>query len=338
MSSEPARSSAAFESLRVRLAALIEQSPRSGPMVIASVVGFVTGVGAVVFLWLIGVVEWLILDQLFGRALADMPGWLILFAPALGGLLVAPIVMRLAPETRGGGVPEVIMAVEVDRARIRPRVGPLKALASALTLGSGGSGGTEGSIVQIGSTFGSTVGQWLRLSDENTRLLLASGAAAGVAAVFNAPIAGVFFALEVILRRFSTRNFSVVVLASVVGTTTAVTFRGDDPVLLVPAYGLGHPSEILLYALLGALCAGAAVLFTRVLYAVDVAARRQRTVPPLLMPAAGGLVVGVLGLWHSGALGLGDAATDAALMGDMGVQTMVLLFGLKMATTVTTLA
>ncbi|MDA1010739.1 MAG: chloride channel protein, partial [Chloroflexi bacterium] len=172
----------------------------------AAVVGGVTGLVAVLFLELIDFATWLFYDQLFGNLLAGLPWWAVLLAPALGGLLVAPIVMRWAPEARGGGVPDVIIAVETRRSRIRHRVAPAKILASALTIGSGGSGGTEGPIVQIGSSIGSTVARWLRLSEENTRLLLASGAAAGVAAIFNAPIAGVFFALEVILRRFNARN------------------------------------------------------------------------------------------------------------------------------------
>lgn len=329
---------AGIDSVRTRLAAFVEQSPRSGPMVVAAIVGGVTGLVAVVFLELIDLVEWLIVDQLFGAALDGAPSWLIFLAPALGGLLVAPIVMRWVPEARGGGVPDVIIAVETRRSRIRPRVAIGKAIASALTIGSGGSGGTEGPIVQIGSTFGSTVGQMLRLSEENTRLLLASGAAAGVAAIFNAPIAGVFFALEVILRQFSTRNFSVVVLASVVGTVTAVAFRGDSPVLLVPPYQLTHPAEILLCALLGGLAAVAAIAFTRALYLAEELGRRQRRIPPLLMPAAGGILVGLIGLWHTGALGIGDQVTDAALVGGLSVQTMLLLLVLKMVSTVITLS
>jgi chloride channel protein, CIC family len=307
-------------------------------MSVAALVGFVSGLGAVAFLEAIEAAEWLFGDLIGGRLLGGLPGWLVFLLPALGGLLVAPIVMRWVPEARGGGVPDVIISVETRRSRIRPRVAPGKLLASALTIGSGGSGGTEGPIVQIGASLGSGVGQALRLSEENTRLLLASGAAAGVAAVFNAPIAGVFFALEVILRRFNARNFSVVVLASVIGTVTAVAFRGDDPALSIPAYGVEQPFEIALYAVLGALAAIVAVGFTRGLYAAEGLARRQRLIPPLLLPATGGLLVGLLGLWHSGALGIGEAVTDAALLGDLAVETMLLLLGLKLATTILTLA
>ena len=326
-----------LRSLRARVTGLVEQSPRTGPMVVAAFVGAITGMVAVLFLELIEFTTWIIYDQLFGNLMGDLPSWVVFLAPALGGLLVAPIVMRWAPEARGGGVPDVIIAVETRRSRIRHRVAFAKAIASALTIGSGGSGGTEGPIVQIGSSLGSTVARVLQLSEENTRLLLASGAAAGVAAIFNAPIAGVFFALEVILRRFTARNFSVVVLGSVVGTVTAVAFRGDAPALVIPAYQLQHPAEILLYALLGAVAAIAAIGFTRALYFVEGIARRQRRVSPLLLPAAGGVVVGLVGLVNPDALGIGVDATDRALVGDMAVGAMALLFGLKLLTTVATL-
>ena len=307
-------------------------------MLVAALVGAVAGIGAVVFLKLIDFVEWLIIDQIFDGLFANFPWWFILFAPALGGLIVGPIVKLFAPEAKGHGVPEVMNAVETRGGRIRPRVAAAKAVASAFTLGSGGSGGTEGPIVQIGSAFGSTVGQYLRLSDETTKLLVASGAAGGIAAVFNAPIAGVFFALEVILRRFTTRNFSVVVLASVVATITAVAFRGDAPVLRIPQYGLQTPGELVLYLILGGLCGGAAVGFTRLLYMGEEIAERQKLIPSIVLPAVGGLCVGLLGLWHSGALGTGDAATDGALIGNLAAREMVLLFFLKAATTIFTLA
>ena len=128
----------------------------------------------------------------------------MLLVPALGGLLVAPITLRLVHETRGQGVSEVMFAMETSGGRIRAIVAPAKAIATALTLGSGGSAGREGPVTQIGAGLGSMVGQLLRLSDDNVLLLAASGVAGGVSAMFNAPIADVFFALEVVLRDFNT--------------------------------------------------------------------------------------------------------------------------------------
>jgi CIC family chloride channel protein len=235
-------------------------------MAVASLVGLAAGLGAVGFAELIRAVHWFFVDLIVGDWLSALPDWRVLIAPALGAILVGPITRIFAPETRGHGVPEVMLAVETRGGRIRPRVATATSVAAALTIGSGGSVGREGPIVQIGSAFGSTVGQWLRLSEENVKLLVAAGAAGGIAATFNAPIAGVFFSLEVILRRFNTRNFSVVVLASVIATATAVALRGDAPAIAIPGYRLEHAVEIPFYAVLGGVAALGGVAFIHVLY------------------------------------------------------------------------
>ena len=144
-----------------------------------------------------------------------LPGlgiWFVVLAPVVGGLVYGPLIARFAREAKGHGVPEVMLAVSENGGRIRPRVAAVKALASAICIGSGGSVGREGPIVQIGSALGSTVGQVLRLPESRLRLLVACGAAGGISATFNAPIAGVFFALELILRDFEVESFGVVVL------------------------------------------------------------------------------------------------------------------------------
>jgi len=130
------------------------------------------------------------------------PWYLRIAIPAFGGLVIGPVVYFLAREAKGHGVPEVMEAVAIRGGRIRPRVSVVKALASAICIGSGGSVGREGPIVQIGSSFGSAVGQWMKLSEDWIRTLVACGAAGGISATFNAPIGGVFFALEIILGRF----------------------------------------------------------------------------------------------------------------------------------------
>ena len=230
-------------------------------------------------------------------------------------------------------MPEVLVAVETEGGRIRPRVTLVKSLASALCVGSGGSVGKEGPIMQIGSSIGSALGQALRLGEEHVRLLVASGTAGGIAATFNAPIAGVFFALEVVLRRFSTRNFSVVVLSAVVATMVAAAFYGNAPAIPIPEYRLESAVEIPLYALLGALCAGVAVIFIRVLYWCEDHFEALRFPPKLALPAAGGLLVGAIGLIDAGALGLGDAPVDDALFGNAALDAMALLLVLKIAAT-----
>ncbi|MDA0256172.1 MAG: chloride channel protein [Chloroflexi bacterium] len=314
--------------LRKRLAAQIDGSSRAAPLLLAAFVGLATGLGAVAFTTLIDGVHALIFDLLWEDLLGSAR-WSLLLMPAIGALLVGPIIVLFAREAKGHGVPEVMLAVATRGGRIRARVAVAKAAASALTIGSGGAAGKEGPIVQIGAAIGSSIGRWLLLSEDTLRLLVAAGAAAGIAATFNAPIAGVFFALEVILRNFNTRNFSVVVLASVVATVTAVMLRGNDPAITIPAYELEHPAEVGLYALLGALCAVVAVGFIRLLYWSEDSFARLRVPPEILMPVVGGLIVGALALWDAGLLGLDDATTEQVLRGDesFGRMARLLLLG-----------
>ena len=201
-----------------------------------------------------------------------LPGvgmWFVVLAPVVGALLYGPLVARFAPEARGHGVPEVMLAVAERGGRIRPQVPVVKALASALCIGSGGSVGREGPIVQIGSALGSVAGQLARLPPRRLRLLVACGAAGCIAATFNAPIAGVFFALEVILGDFETQSFGVVVLSSVTASALARAVFGSDSFLHLPSFTLVSPFELVLYAELGALAGAIGVLFIRVLYGTE---------------------------------------------------------------------
>ncbi len=223
--------------------------------------------------------------------------------------------------------------METKQGRIAPQVSLTKAVASALTVGSGGSAGREGPIIQIGASIGSSVAQVLRLSDENMRLLLASGAAGGIAATFNAPIAGVFFALEVVLRSFSTKNFSVVVLASVVATVTAVSFRGDDPTILIPEVGLKHAIEIAFYAGLGVLAGVTSVAFIRLLYWTGDQFAALPYPPAMLLPALGGLAVGLLALENQGILGTSSGTLDELLTEETAVRAALALLALKLVAT-----
>ena len=302
-------------------------------MMLAVIVGLAAGLGSAGFAALIDGIDWFFFDLIYEDALGDLGAWRLILIPALGALLVGPITQIFAPEARGHGVPEVMLAVETRGGRIRPRVAIAKSFASALSIGSGGSVGKEGPIVQIGSAFGSTLGQVLRLSDDTVRLLVASGAAGGVAGTFNAPIAGVFFALEVILRRFTTRNFSVVVLSAVVATVVAATFQGDEPAIPVPDYQLESAFEIPLYALLGVVSAIAAVAFIKLLYWSEDRFEELPFPPLVLMPVVGGLAVGALGLIDRGVLGLGEGTMDEALNEQTAARAMALLFVLKVAAT-----
>jgi CIC family chloride channel protein len=189
------------------------------------------------FRWLIYAIQRLF----FGESAQLLPSWglvRVIPLPAIGGLLVGFPTYSFAREARGHGVPEVMLAVAAQRGRIRPRVAVIRSLASALCIGSGGSTGREGPIVQIGSVLGSTLGQLLALPEGAARLLVACGAAGGIAATFSAPISGVVLASEVILRRSETRAFGLIVLPSVAATAVARSVWGDAVPSMVPPHQL----------------------------------------------------------------------------------------------------
>ncbi len=303
--------------------------------------GLGAGAGAIVFRELISAFDWLFFGQLADKGLSGLDDWRVVLVPVIGGLLVGPIIYFFAREAKGHGVPEVMLAVETEGGRIRPRVAVVKSLASALCIGSGGSVGREGPIVQIASAIASTLGQIARLREDNVRLLVAAGAAGGISATFNAPIAGVFFALEVILRHFNVRNFSVVVLSSVVADAIGHAYFGDHPAFLIPRYRLESALELPLYALLGILAAVAALAFILILYKSEDTFDRL-ALPEWTKAAMGGLGMGLLGLWFVDLFGVGygsgpsQSAIPSALAGDRPLQVLIALAGLKiLATSVT---
>ena len=191
----------------------------------ALVVGVVAGFGAVGFRWLIFAFTWLATGhQQFGQQgrigslhLPWFGVWFLLLIPVLGGLIYGPLIQRFAREARGHGVPEVMLAVAENGGRIRPQVSIVKALASAICIATGGSVGREGPIVQIGSAFASTLGQWVRMSETRLRIIVACGAAAGISATFNAPLTGLFFGFEIILGEFSLDALFATILSAVSG-------------------------------------------------------------------------------------------------------------------------
>ncbi len=291
---------ALFKFVSEYLKRLIDQGkipPEIVLMITAFIVGLTTGIGAVVFRYLINAVEWVgynlipSMTEEWGRAY-------VIFVPAIGGLLVGLLVYFFAREAKGHGVPEVMEAVALRGGRIRPVVAVVKSLASAISIGSGGSVGREGPIVQIGSALGSTIGQALKLSDDRVSNLVACGAAGGIAATFNAPIAGVIFALEVILGgRFSVRYFSSVVIASVTASVVGRAVFGDTPAFAIPfEYGISSFWEYLLYPVLGILAAVSGVIFVRLLYASEDFFDEWGFVPEWVKPAIGGVLLGVLAL------------------------------------------
>jgi CIC family chloride channel protein len=269
-------------------------APREGLvlLVMAVVVGVATGLAAVLFIRLIAFIQ----IFFYGGGEKILPAlgriWIIV-VPVIGGLLVGPIIAKFAVEAKGHGVPEVMQALILRGGRIRPRVALAKVIASALCIGTGGSAGREGPIVQVGSALGSSVGQWLHLSDERIKNLVACGAAAGIAATFNAPIAGVVFAIEVLLSELQVAVFGNVVVSAVAASIVSQVFLGDRPAFEIPGYVMQSPWEILLYVFLGLLAALVGILFIRMLYYTEDVFDRL-AIPLWLKPAVGSLLLGIL--------------------------------------------
>jgi len=304
----------------------------------AVAVGALTGLAAIGLFELIRAVQWLAIGSAGPAAelLPSLPAWRVLLAPALGGALVG-LVGLFSREVRGHGVPEVMEAVALHGGRLRRRVALTKALASALTIGSGGSVGREGPIVQIGAGVGSTLAQWLALPADRMRTLTAAGAAGGIAASFNAPIAGSFFALEVIARNFAAPTFGPVVLCAVFATIVSRAYFGDAPAFRVPPLETRPAFEAPLSLVLGAFCGLVAAAFTALLARLERVAAGAR-IPAALKPAAGGLLLGALLLASPHLFGVGHATMDATLRGELPIATLVLLLLLKPLATSITLA
>ncbi|HLG41881.1 MAG TPA: chloride channel protein [Planctomycetota bacterium] len=292
-------------------------------------VGAAVALTAVFLIWSIESLEHLWLgDQAKWR-----PGIWVFLLPAAGGLIVGPLFAWLCREAKGHGVPEVMISVSREGGRIERRVSVVKTAASIVTIGSGGSAGPEGPIVHVGSALASTFGQTFKVPAENLRLLVACGAAAGISATFNAPIAGALFASEVILREFNVPSFTSVVLSSVTATAVSRAILGDHPTFTIPEYAIVSPVELGFYAVLGILCALASVLFIRMVYLVEDGFERLRPIPAWLRPAIGGLLVGLIGLWNAGIYGSGYTVIDSTLNSGLLLQALLALFALKLIAT-----
>jgi CIC family chloride channel protein len=320
------------------------RSARAGLLGLSLVVGVGAGLGAVAFRYMI---KWLT-ELLSGYAdyagrghVANphVPGlgrWFVVLAPVVAGLLYGPLVYRFAREARGHGVPEVMVAVARNGGRIRPQVAIVKALASALCIGGGGSVGREGPIVQIGSALGSSLAQLFKLDERRIRLLVACGAAGGIAATFNAPLAGVFFAMELILRRWEAQSFGMVVLSSVTSSVIGRAILGDSPFLRLPAFHVDHVAQYPLFALLGVVAGLIGVAFSRILYAIEDACDWAWHGPEWLRPAVGGLLLGGLLLLLPEMYGVGYPVLGKAVSGGYAIAFLLaLLVGKVLACSLT---
>ena len=296
-----------LESLRRLPAVGVLAEPRMGGfLALAAVVGVAVGFGTAGLVWSLEGVRFLLEPLLSdGRTI-----WVFLTVPA--GIYAAWLVARAAaPEVAGDGVPEAAAALAVHGGRMRARVVPLKTLATALTVGSGGSAGREGPIVQIGAAIGSFFATRFGLGEDQIRSLVAAGAGAGIGASFNAPIAGMLFALEVILVSFAPRHISAIVIASVTAAVTSQTLVGDELAIEAGFYSLNSSWELFLYGLLALVVVAFGYLFIRFLGWAETTGMRF---PGWTRPLAAGLAVAILIYIEPSLFGTGQEVTNALLL------------------------
>jgi len=287
--------------------------PASGPglLLLALLVGIGAGVGAAVLIWSI---DFVARGTHWAMSSGILTSWWMLLTVPVGMFLAWSVTAVFAPEVAGHGVPQIITALTLRGGEMRARIIPLKTVATALTIGAGGSAGREGSIAQIGSGVGSVVAKLTRIPEPEMRALVAAGAGAGIAATFNAPISGMFFALEVILRDISVRHLHTVVVAAVAGAVVSHTLIGDELTFQVRPYSLDDPWQLILYAGLGLLAVVLAILFIE---ALDRGLFGFASLPSWSRPLLFGLVVAAIGFAFPEVLGTGQTFIQRLLEGEV---------------------
>ena len=285
-------------------------------IIIALFIGTLGGLGAVGIRALIREISYYGFegDGTILQNIMDAPWYIKFLVPAVGGMIVGPLIYYFAPEAKGTGVPEVMQSVLTKGGHIRPRVAIFKSLVSTITIGTGGSVGREGPIVQIGSSIGSSVAQFFRIPAKKMKTLVGCGAAAGIAAAFNAPIGGALFAVEIILMDYAIAQFSPIVIASVMATVISHAFEGDFPAIEVTGpFSLHSVWEIGFYFVLG-ICSGLiSYLFIKYVFGMQDYWDGKIKIPEYFKPALGGLMIGAIALFFPQIMGVGYDSINMAL-------------------------
>jgi chloride channel protein, CIC family len=298
----------------------------------AAVVGLLAGLAAYCLYALIGFVSNLVFLHQVSIQIPALQqhrlGALVLIVPALGGVVVGLMARYGSDKIRGHGIPEAMEAVLVNQSRISPRVALLKPISTAISIGTGGPFGAEGPIIQTGGALGSILGQLLPTTPAERKVLLACGAAAGMAATFSTPIAAVVLALELLLFEFKSRSFIPLVIASTLATTVHFYLMGRGPMFEVASVDFGIPSGLPYYAVFGVLCGLVAVGFSRALYWVE-DLFEHLPVDEMWWPAIGGLGLGVIGFFVPRVLGVGYDTISDVLNSRLTLQLLMLVFVFK---------
>ncbi len=321
--------------VRRKIRGFLRSSVRYDHMVLAFmalVIGVIVAYATIAFRQVIAGVQFVSFgtnDERLTEWLGDASWWQVLLPPVAGGIVLAFLYRYFTTDHRGQGVADVIEANALKDGRIDLKTGLVSALANAVALGAGASAGREGPVVHLGATLASWTARQLHLTPAVGRMLLACGVASAVAASFNAPIAGVFFALEVVMGHYAIHAFAPVVIAGVAGTMVSRIYIGDFPAFIVPEFPLVSFLEMPAFAIVGVAAALVAIVFTRsIMWSDDIA--RKLPIPTWALPPVGGLMVGLIALAVPEVLGVGYEATDNALHGIYTLDFLLLLLVAKM--------
>ena len=284
----------------------LKLTPATEMLLLAVFVGILGGFGALAFKKLIILFQVVFWSQpdMSPEALFAVAWYRRLLLPAVGGGIAGLLIYFLAREVRGDGVAEVMAAVLTHNSVIRPIVVVVKSLTSAIGIASGGSLGREGPIVQIGAAIASCVGQVFRLPAVQLKTLVGCGVAAGIAATFNAPMAGTLFAMELIVADFGLSAFTPILVSAVAATAVTRQFRGDITEFTLPLFTMVSPWEFGLYLVLGLVAGVVGFVFSRSVYMAGDLFEKTR-IPLWIRPACGGLLVGVIAILYPHIMGVG---------------------------------
>ncbi|MBW6511322.1 MAG: chloride channel protein [Desulfuromonadaceae bacterium] len=327
------------------------------PLLLSILVGFVSGLGAVVFYYCANAVDAFFLKGMggfhppeegapishFGAGIINSlhmeHSWFLFLVPVIGGLVSGFLVYKFAPEAEGHGTDAAIDAFHNKGGYIRGRVPFIKAFASIATIGTGGSAGREGPIAHIGASFGSFLSSKLKLTSAERRILLLAGMAGGIGATFRAPLGGALFAVEVLYRKseFEHEGLIPCIISSIVAYSLFGAVTGWQPLLATPRFSFDHPPELLLFLALGVLCALFGKAYVKFFYGMRDLFKRI-PLDPCYRPALGGLLLGILALFIPQVLGSGYGMVQAALYGKVAIWIMIVVAVAKILATSLTIS
>jgi chloride channel protein, CIC family len=260
----------------------------------------------------------------FNSARNNHLGAWVIVMPVIGGIIVGFMAKYGSPKIKGHGIPEAMEAVLINRSRIQPRVAILKPISAAIAIGTGGPFGAEGPIIQTGGAVGSLIGQLVHTTASERKVLLACGAAAGMSATFNTPIAGVILAIELLLFEFKSRSFIPLVIASTIATAVHMQLLGNGPMFTVATMDFGIPHALPFYVLLGGICGLAAVGFSKLLYWTE-DQFENLPIDELWWPAIGGLGLGIIGYFVPRVLGVGYDTISEILNANLALKLLLVV-------------